>query len=596
MGGIGGERAGVIACDNAIIQHAGADINSPMTAHKTGGKVTAKQAKIAADLAELGIRLLPQDRNKKPLITDWPNAASADMVPILEWAKQFKSANFAALCGESSDLLVIDIDVKNDQPGRASWKEFANGRDIDTYTIRTPSGGEHRYYKWDPALDFTKIQELLPGVEAIGNRQCATIPGSFYASGGQYVVTSDVPIAPPPAWLVEKIRQHKPKQKAAAGGDPAGGKIAPGERNAALTSLAGTMQRRGVSPEATYAALRIENDTRCDPPLPLEEVKSIVKSVLRYKPAPGTNVKEFKADTGEGITSKALLDKEFTDPQWIVSDLLPEGMLLLAGKPKTGKSWLALQIAAAASVGVPFLNHFDTMRSKVLYLALEDTERRLRKRFDIIKGLGSDDLIFHTDWPRGIPGIQAIKDALEASPDIKLLVIDTLVRFLPDIDFNSYSDTYPVVSSIKHLSDDYGVSILAVVHTRKSASDDFIDTVTGSNAFTGATDATMVLTRGRGDADGFIVAAGRDMDDVDIALKLVKDVGWEYLGEGKEHRISDSKRQIIEALKEASEPIGPKDVSAMIAGDYGKVKLIMYRMEKEGLIIKKSHGKYDVYE
>lgn len=303
-------------------------------------------------------------------------------------------------------------------------------------------------------------------------------------------------------------------------------------------------------------------------------------------------IKTYHGITGKGITSQELLDKEFTDPAWIVDKLLPEGMLLLAGKPKIGKSWLALQIAASVSMGVDFLHHFPTTRSKVLFLALEDTERRLRKRYDMIKGFGSENLIFYTDWARGLPGLKAVEERLKQFPETKLIVIDTLARFLPDIDFNSYSETYPVVSSIKHLSDKYGVNILASHHTRKSASDDFLDTVTGSNAFTGATDATMILTRGRGEADGFIVATGRDMEDVDIALRLVKDEGWQYLGGGKEHRLSESKREIIEALTEATEPITPKDVSSIVKGDHGNIKMIMYRMEREGLIRKTGYGKY----
>jgi hypothetical protein len=57
-------------------------------------------------------------------------------------------------------------------------------------------------------------------------------------------------------------------------------------RNRTLASLAGTMRRRGMSHAAIEAALLADNETRCDPPLPPDEVRRIAASVSRYAPAP----------------------------------------------------------------------------------------------------------------------------------------------------------------------------------------------------------------------------------------------------------------------------------------------------------------------
>ena len=291
-------------------------------------------------------------------------------------------------------------------------------------------------------------------------------------------------------------------------------------------------------------------------------------------------------------TSNELLNTDFPEPQWIVDGLIPEGLTLLAGKPKTGKSWLALQIATSASVGVDVLGHFNCKPIGVVYLGLEDTGRRLKSRLVKLQALGSDNLKLVTGGAKNRSGIAQLEKYLDEQPNVKLVVIDTLAQFLPSFDFNSYSETYPVMSSLKILCDKRVVGILAIHHTRKSGGDDFIDAVTGSNAFTGVADTTMVLTRGRGDADGSIMATGRDFEDIDIALSLERDLGWQYLGDGPEYRMSREQRGIVEAIREAGEPIGPKDVAAMTAGDYGKVKLMMYRMEKQGLISKQSWGKY----
>ena len=90
----------------------------------------------------------------------------------------------------------------------------------------------------------------------------------------------------------------------------------------------------------------------------------------------------------EGNTAKQLLDMEFPEPQWVVDGMLAENSFnLCGGKAKLGKSWLAIQMAAAVSVGKPFLGKFDTTQGKVIYLALEDTNQRLQKRYKLIKGL-----------------------------------------------------------------------------------------------------------------------------------------------------------------------------------------------------------------
>lgn len=566
--------------------------------------MNAKQERHVLDFSERGIRLLPQYRSgKKPCIENWQNIATTDMVVILQWAKQFPKANFAALCGETTDILLIDIDEKNDEHGLASWKEFEAGRGIETLTVRSPSGGKHLYFRWDKRLDFTKIQGLLPGVEAIGNRQCVTIPGSFYANGAEYLIDIDAPIAPAPEWLVEKIIHHKAKPKPAKAA-ASGGLIPSGQRNVALASLAGKLQRQGIGATAMLAAIREENKTRCEPPLPLAEVKEIVESISsRYEPHPDPeppedNIREFVSpDIAEGITSKILLDNEYAEPAWIVDQLVPPGLMLLAGKPKAGKSWLALQMAAATSVGMPFLNHYETTPGKVLYLALEDSERRARNRFESLHYPGSDNLMFHFDWPRGIPGLKGIQDAVSKDPEIKLIIIDTLGRFLVGIDFNKYDQVNAPMSNIQKLAGDLDIAIVLVAHTRKSGSGDFIETVSGSNAMTGAADTIAVLSRGRGQVAGFIEADGREYTGaLDIALKLNQDTGWEYLGPGSEYRLSEDKRKVIEVLREAEEAVTPKDIAAMTGIEYGKAKLLTYRMNAQGLIHKQGYGKYTLNE
>ena len=308
-----------------------------------------------------------------------------------------------------------------------------------------------------------------------------------------------------------------------------------------------------------------------------------------------------KKSTAKAFTSKELLDMDFPPPNWIVDDLIPEGFTLLAGKPKTGKSFLSLQIAAAVSIGLPVLGHFKTKKpgekvSGVLYLAFEDTDRRLKSRYDKIQGLGSDDLKFITNPDQNLPGIKAIEDRIIDFPNTRLVIIDTLVRFLPAFDFDSYNETYPAMQSIKDISDKYNVGIIGISHTRKSGGDDFVDSISGSNAFTANADTIMVLRRGRGQADGYIEATGRDVDvDIDIALELVKDEGWKYSGEGAEFRLNKIQKSIYDLLKEAETEMTTHDIATAPALEdvsYGSVNVTLFRMVNDNQITKVKRGVY----
>lgn len=255
--------------------------------------MNSKQQRAAQDFAALGILLFPQDRNKKPCIKDWPKLATTDLVRLLRWSNDFPKANFAALCGEASNILVVDIDTKNGQQGLKSWTDFAAERAVKTFTVRTPSGGKHLYFRWDSSLDFTKIQELLPGVEAIGNRQCVTIPGGLYAAGGEYVIEKNVPIARAPEWLVEKIIQFKPKPTPApqpeetekGAGKPE--KIPDGQRTRFLTSQAGKYRSQGLGREAIYNKLIQDFRDHCETKTPLkggtpQKIAGIAESYAKY--------------------------------------------------------------------------------------------------------------------------------------------------------------------------------------------------------------------------------------------------------------------------------------------------------------------------
>jgi hypothetical protein len=243
---------------------------------------------------------------------------------------------------------------------------------------------------------------------------------------------------------------------------------------------------------------------------------------------------------------------EFADPTWAVPGVIAEGVTLLAGPPKVGKSWLALNLGVSIAAGTPALGSIPIEPGPVLYLALEDTPRRLQSRMrKVLAGTpASHDLTLDTYCPP-IPegGDTYIAGWLEENPGARLVVIDvfTKVRGRPPVGTNSaYEADYAAIGGIKRLADTYAVPVVLVHHIRKAASDDFLATVSGTNGLAGAADAVLVLERSRAQADGVLHVTGRDVEERDYALAFNADIGaWSLLDGNPEELLMTDNRALI---------------------------------------------------
>ena len=74
------------------------------------------------------------------------------------------------------------------------------------------------------------------------------------------------------------------------------------------------------------------------------------------------------------------MTKEFQPPRSVIPNFVPDGPTLLCGPPKIGKSWMALDWAIAVVTGGLALGRLPVEQGEVLYLALEDSDRRMQKR------------------------------------------------------------------------------------------------------------------------------------------------------------------------------------------------------------------------
>lgn len=299
------------------------------------------------------------------------------------------------------------------------------------------------------------------------------------------------------------------------------------------------------------------------------------------------------------IDAVALAALEFPDPRWVVPGYIPEGLTILAGRPKIGKSWLALGVADAVSRGGMALGKIQVEAGDVLALCLEDNRRRLQGRLRAVwqDAAPSARLHLSTDWPRlDEGGIDRLADWLSHHPSARMVVVDTFakVRGRPVRDEGVYQGDYAALAPLKSLADEYRVGVVALHHLRKSGADDPLDEISGSTGLTGAADGVVILKRDRSAADGLLFVTGRDVEEQETALQFDAATGaWLLLGDAAEHRQSEERRAILRVLRDADGPMTPREVAAVLGKNQFTIKNLMAAMFKAGAIMKPAEGRYE---
>lgn len=238
-------------------------------------------------------------------------------------------------------------------------------------------------------------------------------------------------------------------------------------------------------------------------------------------------------------TGAVLEGERFPDLRWTVQGLLPEGCGALVAAPKSGKSWLALDVCLSVAAGTAALGLACGPARPVLYLALEDGPRRLQARSRRLLGPGAlipPGLHYVTDVP-GHEALNLIHEWMGEHGHLNpLVVVDTLakVRRPGRSGDNAYDKDYSDVTGFKRVSDAHpGSTVLLVHHARKAAADDPLATTSGTYGLTGALDFAGVLVRGRAESSAVLHLTGRDIPEGAYALSF-DDGRWSLDGAGLE--------------------------------------------------------------
>lgn len=347
----------------------------------------------------------------------------------------------------------------------------------------------------------------------------------------------------------------------------------------------------------------------------LDQLSALVEQagILRDEPPGPAHAPAPKAKPIPKVARKHAAETYRADfPELIplIEPILYPGLTILGGRPKIGKSWLALQMALAL-VNKSKLCGYLSVRNpaKVLYVSLEDREPQLKKRLrflvpeeSYLEGL---DFIYDLE-PLFSGGLEQLDQTL-SEDSAQVLVVDSLLAAVQQSDRKNkdiMQADYNIIRNLRELAWKHSVGLSLIAHTRK-APGDFLDMIQGTTGTTAAADAIWVL-RKTGEKKCVLEVTGREIPTNTFGMeRLQGSPAWIITGEGDEVTQSDSRQAIMQLLRDKCGPTGRKDkkpspglkpteISQASRIPISTVNRILADLLDLGLIIKTMYGHYNL--
>jgi len=355
---------------------------------------------------------------------------------------------------------------------------------------------------------------------------------------------------------------------------------------------------------------------------PLTEFDALPPPVQALK-LPGAEPAQALYDFSRVPSIADLQKRTFKPIKWVIPDVLPVGAILLAARPKMRKTFLALQLSIAITAGRKFLN-WQCEQGDVLFLGLEDNERRLRSRIKLLQSLDLNppDLSGFRYWtggvdinpagqqfisnpeeaartlaafPKGQAGVDALNTYMDMYPKTRMIVVDTLARWR-DTSTNRdiYQRDYDQMMPLTQFANDRQVLVLVVHHEKKGLASadtgDFMEDVSGSSGITGAVDGVMSIKGKRGTTDENearkLLLSGRDIPrdfDVDIAFDAQRG-GW----------LTAARQDVQEAIKAllGHHPyLNQQELAALLPNtSRSRISQVLTQLKFDGLVVQNRFG------
>lgn len=338
-------------------------------------------------------------------------------------------------------------------------------------------------------------------------------------------------------------------------------------------------------------------------------VSGNVDEIIAKAQSEGDSAQSATNPLSNMISAKTLMSKQYPEMIELVPGMIVSGTVILAAAPKIGKSWLVLGLALASARGSLAFGSISVESRPVLYLALEDGERRLQQR---LLSLGVTDppenLFFITQTQEDVPSvIEAFLEEHESEQP--LVILDTLGKVLPTVpsgrNESSYERDYRIMSTLKALADRYyGSTLLIVHHTRKMGATDAVETISGTNGIAGAADAIMTLQRPRASSEGVLFVTSRDAEEGEYHMGFASNGSWTLTGgsvdaakraferEERAENLDTRSQTILDCVEQHSSGITPAEVVEMTGFNRNIVDLYLKRLVDSQRIRRIKRGVY----
>lgn len=293
------------------------------------------------------------------------------------------------------------------------------------------------------------------------------------------------------------------------------------------------------------------------------------------------------------FTAPELQRQSFAPLRAVLPGFVTEGATVLIGRPKLGKSWLALDLCIAIAAGRPALGTVQPEAGDVLYLALDDGEHRLQRRMAALLPGGAPwpaRLALATRWRRANEGgLADIADWCRAAANPAAVVIDSLARFR-SLKGAESATIYSAIAQLQRMAREHGVAIIVVHHARRRSGGDPVDIV---GDIAGVADTVLVLRRGEHGVA--LHARGRDIEESEALLAFDRATcRWMLAGEpgGESDFKSDARAAVVAALAASLPALSVREIAAATGSSHGATHTLLHRMVADGEVARVQRGRY----
>lgn len=459
---------------------------------------------LAAEYVDSGWSILPvKPDEKRPYMTNWlqytRTRATKDMVD--NWFSTLSGAGVGVVTGRISNMVVLDVESWCPVPIEELLKKYPT-----QMVAKSGGGGYHLFYSYPQNVGRVSNRVgVFEGADLRADGGFLVLPPTMHQSGRRYEWVKRGPLGAFPSGLLDF--QSKPTTQGEGWITEALRGVSEGGRNDTCARLAGYFFKKGLNSDIVEALL-MEWNEKNDPPMPVHEVRTTIKSIERSHAGAEQQFTKVEFEDDRGATVKAeqkpstfgiMKMRDYVKGyggegvSWLVDEWLPDGSItFLVSPPESYKTWILLDLAVSVSAGVPFLGKFRVNSpGSTLIIQQEDSHAGLTDRLALIaeQKLGVLPRLEGKEWV--IPSMPDIpiyvhpdrqlrfgnKKVIEemeqqiATLRPRVVMIDPLYSTTDSTD-NYMADLANRMMVLKTWRDKYGCSFVIAHHSKKNLDPD----------------------------------------------------------------------------------------------------------------------------